>query len=35
MQIIEEGHQASDHPAHPTIPETAYLKAFFACVLPS
>jgi 23S rRNA (cytosine1962-C5)-methyltransferase len=35
MQIIEEGHQAPDHPVHPAIPETAYLKAFFARVLPS
>jgi 23S rRNA (cytosine1962-C5)-methyltransferase len=35
MQIVEEGHQAPDHPVHPAIPETAYLKAFFARVLPS
>jgi 23S rRNA (cytosine1962-C5)-methyltransferase len=35
MQIIEEGHQAPDHPVHPAIPETSYLKAFFARVLPS
>ncbi len=35
MQIIEEGHQGPDHPVHPAIPETAYLKAFFARVLPS
>ena len=26
-QIIYEGHQGSDHPVHPAIPETAYLKA--------
>ena len=30
LQILEEGHQAPDHPVHPAIPETAYLKAFFA-----
>jgi 23S rRNA (cytosine1962-C5)-methyltransferase len=32
LQILEEGHQAPDHPIHPAIPETAYLKAFFARV---
>lgn len=26
-QIIFEGHQGSDHPVHPAIPETSYLKA--------
>ncbi len=30
LQILEEGHQAADHPVHPAIPETSYLKAFFA-----
>jgi 23S rRNA (cytosine1962-C5)-methyltransferase len=35
LQIMEEGHQAPDHPVHPAIPETAYLKAFFARLLPS
>ena len=34
LQIIEEGHQAPDHPVHPAIPETAYLKTYFARVLP-
>lgn len=33
IQILEEGHQAADHPFHPAIPETNYLKAFFARVL--
>jgi 23S rRNA (cytosine1962-C5)-methyltransferase len=28
LQILEEGHQAPDHPVHPAIPETRYLKAF-------
>lgn len=27
-QIIEQGHQGPDHPVHPAIPETNYLKAF-------
>ncbi len=27
-QIIHQGHQAADHPIHPAIPETEYLKAF-------
>jgi 23S rRNA (cytosine1962-C5)-methyltransferase len=35
LQIVERGHQGPDHPVHPAIPETAYLKAFFARVLPS
>ena len=30
MQIVEQGHQAPDHPVHPAIPETEYLKTFFA-----
>jgi 23S rRNA (cytosine1962-C5)-methyltransferase len=28
-QVIEQGHQGPDHPVHPAIPETNYLKAFF------
>ncbi|HET8657137.1 MAG TPA: class I SAM-dependent rRNA methyltransferase [Longimicrobiaceae bacterium] len=32
LQILEEGHQAPDHPIHPAIPETGYLKAFFGRV---
>jgi len=35
LQILERGHQAPDHPVHPAIPETAYLKAMFCRVLPS
>jgi 23S rRNA (cytosine1962-C5)-methyltransferase len=35
LQIVEEGHQGPDHPMHPAIPETAYLKAFFVRVLPN
>jgi len=32
LQILEQGHQAADHPVHPAIPETEYLKAFFGRV---
>ncbi len=35
LQVVEEGHQGPDHPMHPAIPETAYLKAFFARLLPT
>jgi 23S rRNA (cytosine1962-C5)-methyltransferase len=31
-QIIYSGGQASDHPIHPAIPETRYLKAYFCRV---
>ncbi|HHH48697.1 MAG TPA: class I SAM-dependent rRNA methyltransferase [Gammaproteobacteria bacterium] len=34
-QIVEQGHQGPDHPVHPAIPETDYLKAFIARVLAS
>jgi 23S rRNA (cytosine1962-C5)-methyltransferase len=29
VQVLEAGGQAPDHPLHPAIPETRYLKAFF------
>jgi 23S rRNA (cytosine1962-C5)-methyltransferase len=29
VQILEVGSQAPDHPVHPAIPETRYLKAYF------
>lgn len=32
-QVIEVGGQAPDHPIHPAIPETQYLKAFFCRVV--
>ncbi len=35
LQLLELGHQAPDHPVHPAIPETAYLKTFFLRVLPA
>lgn len=33
LQILEQGHQGPDHPIHPMIPETNYLKAFICRVL--
>ncbi len=33
LQILERGFQAADHPVHPAIPETAYIKALFCRVL--
>ena len=33
-QIVHHSHQGADHPIHPAIPETEYLKAVFARVLP-
>jgi 23S rRNA (cytosine1962-C5)-methyltransferase len=32
-QLLEQGMQAPDHPIHPAIPETAYLKAFYVRVV--
>jgi len=32
IQILEAGGQSPDHPVHPAIPETRYLKAFFCRV---
>jgi 23S rRNA (cytosine1962-C5)-methyltransferase len=32
VQILEMGGQAPDHPVHPAIPETRYLKAYFCRV---
>jgi 23S rRNA (cytosine1962-C5)-methyltransferase len=32
VQILHSGGQAPDHPLHPAIPETRYLKAFFCRV---
>ena len=33
LQILEEGKQGIDHPVHPAIPETSYLKAYYCRVL--
>ncbi|HYM43976.1 MAG TPA: class I SAM-dependent rRNA methyltransferase [Steroidobacteraceae bacterium] len=32
VQILEVGGQSPDHPIHPAVPETRYLKAFFCRV---
>jgi 23S rRNA (cytosine1962-C5)-methyltransferase len=34
-QVIERGQQGPDHPVHPGIRETEYLKAFFVRLLPN
>jgi 23S rRNA (cytosine1962-C5)-methyltransferase len=33
LQVLERGGQGPDHPVHPAIPETFYLKAFFCRVV--
>ena len=35
LQLLEKGGQSADHPVHPAMPETAYLKTFFLRVLPT
>lgn len=35
LQLLEVGQQGPDHPVHPAIPETAYLKTLYLRVLPS
>ena len=35
LVIVRQGHQGGDHPVHPAIPETDYLKAFTCRVLPA
>ncbi len=32
LRLLESGGQGPDHPVHPAIPETRYLKAFFCSV---
>ncbi|CDH47407.1 SAM-dependent methyltransferase [Candidatus Contendobacter odensis Run_B_J11] len=34
LTVLEQGRQGPDHPVHPAIPETDYLKVVFARVLP-
>lgn len=34
-QIFAQGYQGADHPIHPSIPETEYLKAYFMRLLPN
>jgi 23S rRNA (cytosine1962-C5)-methyltransferase len=33
LQLVEQGLQSRDHPVHPAMPETSYLKMFFLRVL--
>ncbi len=33
LQVVAQGHQSPDHPVHPAIPETSYLKTLFCRVL--
>lgn len=35
LQLLETGQQGPDHPVHPAIPETAYLKTLFLRALPA
>lgn len=35
LQLLASGGQGPDHPIHPAIPETAYLKTFFLRALPA
>lgn len=34
VQVLLQGYQGPDHPMHPAIPETAYLKTLFARISP-
>lgn len=33
IQVIVQGHQGPDHPVHPAIPETDYLKTYFCRII--
>jgi 23S rRNA (cytosine1962-C5)-methyltransferase len=35
LQLLEEGRQGPDHPVHPAMIETGYLKTFYLRVLPT
>jgi len=35
LQLVEQGTQGADHPVHPAVPETEYLKSLFFRVLPT
>ena len=35
VQVLRRGYQGPDHPVHPAIPETGYLKAMTMRVLPT
>lgn len=32
LRLLEQGAQGADHPVHPAIPETRYLKAFYCAI---
>jgi len=33
LQVVAQGHQGPDHPVHPAMPETNYIKAYFCRVV--
>ncbi|MNP37566.1 Ribosomal RNA large subunit methyltransferase I [compost metagenome] len=35
IQLLERGGQGPDHPVHPAIPETRYIKSLTCRILPS
>lgn len=35
MQVLLQGYQGPDHPVHPAIPETEYLKTIFSRIIPA
>ena len=35
MQVLLQGYQGPDHPVHPAIPETEYLKTIFCRIIPA
>jgi 23S rRNA (cytosine1962-C5)-methyltransferase len=35
VQVLSQLQQAPDHPVHPAIPETDYLKGFICRVVPA
>ncbi len=35
LVLLEQGHQGPDHPIHPAIPETEYIKTLFGRLLPN
>lgn len=35
LQVLEQGHQSPDHPIHPAIPETGYIKTFIGKIFMS
>ncbi|RBL67159.1 RlmI/RlmK family 23S rRNA methyltransferase, partial [Pseudomonas sp. MWU13-2625] len=35
IQLLERGGQGPDHPVHPAIPETRYIKSIICRLLPN